>query len=101
MTFYQERDFELSARGTFRGASRTESIRQDVIHMLQEQEAIGEPGDTTAAAELRRLVVDLLSGHPNVQTIQQVAVEASETNQVFVLIFVNGDPSAITVTAGG
>lgn len=97
--FYIEDDFVLSASGTFREATRAESIRQDVAHMLEEGDYLAEATSQTMMDALKADILTLLAEHPAVASVQSVDLVPDETNKCSISIYVNGDPAAITLKA--
>lgn len=101
MPLFFEDDFAQAANGTFRAATDTESIRQDIVHLLSERDALAESATETFASELRGDIIDALSTNPAVQSIDRVDVTPLAGNGLSVAVAVNGNPLAITLTTGG
>lgn len=101
MPFAFEDDFQLTASGTFREATTPESIRQDIVHLISELDELGESQTDVFAQELRTQLIDLLSQHPYVTSVDRVDVTPDSSNRLFVSVYVNGSPLAITATSTG
>jgi hypothetical protein len=99
--FFFESDFELTPAGTFREATAVEVIRQDVVHLIEEADELGEPSVEVFVEELRSQLVEMLSSHPNVLSIDQIDVAPNPDNTLAVSVYVNGEPLAITATSQG
>jgi hypothetical protein len=95
-------DFSLTVGGTLREATRAESIIQDVAHMLNEIEAVGDPTADDFMADVRSQILDLLNDHPQVTSIQAVTFAVDRaTNRLAVSLGVNDDASPLIVTSSG
>jgi hypothetical protein len=101
MTFYLLDDFQLSPSGTLREAAPNEAIIQDIEHMLEELEAVGEPA--SIAGEIQAQIYLLLSAHPNVRSIEGVNAtpDPSGADSIQVDVYVNGAASPIRLNTGG
>ncbi|MBO9542712.1 hypothetical protein J7643_19155 [bacterium] len=99
MSFFFYEDFAPIASGTFREATPEEEIAQDVTHLLSELDAPGQPATASFMNELQSKILELLSSHPRVNSIEDVQIRPDDTNVAAVTIHVNNSPLAIT--AGG
>lgn len=92
---YMLTDFAMGAISTFRQATPTEAIQQDLLHMLQDAQALGEPATQPMTNDVRGRAIDLLSGHPYVTSIENVVVEAGTDNRTGISVYVNGSSTPI------
>lgn len=92
-------DFVVTPAGQLRLASAAEAIQQDILHFLQDQEDLGEPVTPVVQETVRSGIVNLLSDHPMVTSIDLVDVSGNEANQLLVSVFVNGASSPTAIGA--
>ncbi len=100
-SLYMLDDFAVSPSGTFREATAAESIAQDLTHLIQEADELGEPTTAELSTLLRGQILDLLTTHPNVTSIDEIDITSGDDNTLDIAVYVNGNPMAITASTGG
>jgi hypothetical protein len=101
MALYLIDDFDISPSGTLRDASTEEAIAQDIAHLVEEADELGEATTDDLASLLRGQLLAMLVAHPLVVTVDQINITPGDLNTLNIAVFVNGNPTAITTTSGG
>jgi hypothetical protein len=96
MSWYLETDLELTPSGGLREANAAESIRQDLSHMIDELNDLGESSTGALIDIVRSNALQLLVAHPDVQTVDSVAVTPGVNNTLSLSVYVNGNAAGIT-----
>ena len=100
--FAMEDDFEIQPGASFRGATPLQAIRQDLLHILMEAEAVGDPLTGELEDSVRSTIVNALGEHPFVASIDGVEATADgESNTWTVSVFINGSQDPVTATTSG
>jgi hypothetical protein len=97
MSWYIETDLELTAAGSLREATGPESIRQDLAHMIDELNDLGESSTGALIDIIRSNALQLLVAHPNVTTVDSLTVTPGDNNTLSVSVYVNGNAAGIVV----
>lgn len=91
-------DLALMPSGTLREATDGEAIVQDLEHMLDELGVTAGPLTPDRQNVVRAAIIDLLSTHPRVKSIDAVRfnVATDGGNTMGIAVYVNGDATPLT-----
>lgn len=100
--FAMEDDFEVQPGVSFREATPLQAVRQDLLHILMEAEAVGDSLTGELEDSVRSMIVDALGEHPFVASIDGIeATPDGENNTWTVSVFINGSQDPVTATTSG
>jgi hypothetical protein len=93
-------DAGVTPSGGIRLATDIEAIAQDVDHLLFDLGTTAGPLTVSRQGKIRTALVDLLSTHPRVTSIDRIDFNSPTPglNALGLAIHVNGDPNALPLT---